>query len=207
MTQQPTSDTMACPACGAGVSADRTSCWLCGGPLAAAADGAAPRPAPAHAAAEVGWTFSLSTLMLIVTLVAVTLGIAGLEPVLGNSGLAILAAIVFAMVAAPAMLRTSLASARQRRAGQPMTFPQKLLVLAGSLGVMIATGVAACVAFCATCFGTLFGSAAFGAKGYDPQAWGLLLGAPLGILLAIVVIVLMLRWLWPRRKPRGDAGP
>jgi hypothetical protein len=190
--------TPTCPACAAAVGAGDSRCWLCNKPLAA--DARAGDTTASRKDIATGWTFSLSTLMLIVTLFAVTLGIAGLDPLLGNDGLGLGLAIVFAMLITPAMVRTSLASVRRRREGRAMPFAEKLLVLLSSVGIMVATVAAACAAFCATCFGALFGSMAAGAPGYEPLFWGLWLGIPLGVVLGLLVTFLMLRWLWPRKE-------
>ena len=91
--------------------------------------------------------FSLETLLLVITLVAVCLGMIMAEPGLG---------IVVAIVATPALVRTLVAGYQQRKAGTPMTLGEKLLTFAASTGVAVAVLVTGGTAFAAACVGSCF---------------------------------------------------
>ncbi|HUY34979.1 MAG TPA: hypothetical protein VMV69_19685 [Pirellulales bacterium] len=101
-----------CPECGADYPSIGQRCWLCG---AAPPDGAAlpDRAAPTAGnapensiASSTRHTFSLISLFLVMTLVAVCLGVFAAAPGLG---------IVLAIVATPALVRTMIVSSRRRR--------------------------------------------------------------------------------------------
>ena len=182
----------ACPACGAAIHHDSSRCWLCNTP---AASSPALRESVQNpfAAAPGPWTFSLSSLMLVMTLIAVCFGLGGIEPGLG---------IGIAFLVTPAALRTAVAATRRRRAGHGMSIAEKLVAFAASLGVVIAIIVATGVAFYATCWAGFFGGALASepfAKGYDGLFVGLWTGMILGGLVGVYVLYRMIRWLWPRR--------
>ncbi len=145
--------------------------------------------------------------MLTVTLVAVVLGAFRVAPGLG---------ILLVIIVSPAWLRTCLNVMRRKARGRPMSAMERLGLFAGSLGVVTIVGVAAGIAFYATCWAGFGISAAAGevlAVGdYGWLAWGLFLGVALGIVAGLVVGLLLLRRLWPhkdrRQKLPGDAaGP
>jgi hypothetical protein len=133
-------------------------------------------------------------MMLAVALIALFLGILRAAP-----GLAVLLLIV----GTPALIRTWIASSRHRSLGQPMTRAERLIAFAGSLGVVIATGLAASAAFAALCFGSAFlGAAATSGQkgeyaGLNGLVWGAMIGAGLGFIAAGYVIYRFVRWLWP----------
>ena len=91
--------------------------------------------------------FSLETLLLVITLIAVCLGMIMALPGLG---------IVVAIVAAPALVRTLVAGHQERKAGTPMTLGEKLLTFAASTGVAVAVLVTGGTAFAAACVGSCF---------------------------------------------------
>jgi hypothetical protein len=148
--------------------------------------------------------------MLTVTLVAVVLGAFRVAPGLG---------ILLVVVVSPAWLRTCLNVMRRKARGRPMSATEKLGLFAGSLGVVTVVGVAAGVAFYATCWaGFGLGAAASGVAhtrggpDYTWVIWGMFAGVSLGIVAALVVGVFLLRRLWPHKQRRaklpGDAaGP
>lgn len=180
--------TARCPECGAEYPEQGARCWLCGSPLPAEAPAgeAAALPAESAAAPPVPqWTFGLSSLMLVTTLVAVCLGLGSIAPGLG---------IVLAIVSAPALVRTFVASARRKASGERLTPAEKLTAFFGSVGVVVIVGISAAIAFYATCWIACGAAAAVGA---DEGAF--LVGIVVGVLVGIVVLVLMLRWLWPLR--------
>lgn len=130
-----------CPDCGAAVKPLDATCWLCRRSLVVEAEvvgsPARPRANPAQ--------FSLETLMLVITLIAVCLGMIMALPGVG---------ILVAIVAAPALVRTLVAGYQDRAAGTPMTLSEKLLTFAASTGVALAVLAAGSTAFAAACFGS-----------------------------------------------------
>jgi len=140
-------------------------------------------------------TFQLSSLLLTVTWIAVCLGVA-----LHSIGLG----IALAVVGTPAMARTAVAAVRRKAAGRPMDVQEKLAAFAGSLGVVVAIGVAAGGTFFAMCWAGFFGGAmlgeAAGAKHYEPLGWGIVGGLALGTIAGLIVAFLVIRRLWPQRR-------
>jgi hypothetical protein len=142
--------------------------------------------------------FSLASLMLAMTLCAVILGAATIEPGLG---------IALAVLATPAFVHTAVTAARRRERGQRMSPTEKLAFFGGSLGAVVAVIVAAGIAFYATCWVGFFAGAAVGegvgAKGYDSIGWGLVTGVILGSVAGLVVLVLLIRMFVRRYRRRG----
>ena len=176
-----------CPRCGADVEPGRMTCWLCSAPLGVAAragEGASPAAAiPRTAFVPPDHTYSLQSLLLIITLVAVSLGIAVQVPGLG---------IPLAVLAAPALIRTMVIRGRRRVKGQPMTAGDKVLAFLGSLAVVAVIATASIGAFVAICFS--IGLAAFSANS------GILMVAAwvLGIGVGGTIGFFLIRWLWLR---------
>ena len=141
-----------CPDCGADLRPQDASCWLCRRVLAPAdivtaevIELAAPPIVPQWVQARRAnpTQFSLETLMLVVTLVAVCLGMLAAAP-----GLGILASVV----AAPALIRTLIAGYQERAAGSPLSLGEKVIAFLASTGVTIAVLSAGATAFLAACF-------------------------------------------------------
>jgi hypothetical protein len=89
--------------------------------------------------------FSLESLMLVVTLVAVCLGMVMALPGLG---------ILISIVAAPALVRTLIAGYQEKAAGGHMTLTEKVMAFVASTGVTLAVLVTGFAAFGAACFGS-----------------------------------------------------
>jgi hypothetical protein len=89
--------------------------------------------------------FSIATILLVTTLIAVCLGVFRISPGFG------LAVIVMAV---PALIRTVVIGAQNKRVGQRLSIGDKLRVFAASLGIMVLVGVAGVVAFQIACWGT-----------------------------------------------------
>ncbi|MCI0360692.1 MAG: hypothetical protein L0211_19620 [Planctomycetaceae bacterium] len=146
-----------CPECGAEVKPLDARCWLCHRSLIAEAevvesDTPLPsRPVPPRRANAA--QFSLETLMLVITLIAVCLGIIMAAPGYG---------IVVAMVAAPALVRTLMAGHQERKAGKPLALGEKVLTFIASTGVALAVLVTGGTAFAAACMGSCFVAAGLG---------------------------------------------
>jgi hypothetical protein len=176
-----------CADCGADVDAAHERCWLCEAriqPLGQVNPYAGPQPVADHAAAQ----FSLETLFLITTLVAVCLGAFLLAPGLG---------ILLALVGAPALIRTMLAGHRRRQAGTPLTTSQKIGAFALSFVLVFAAGWAGLIAFFCVCLGTGLAGLALAGNGGD-WIFAFALGA--GALVAIPLTIWLL-WISRPRRP------
>lgn len=143
-----------CPDCGAQVQPAAAACWLCQKPLASQAEIVEaeivePTPPPIIPAWEQArrtaspLQFSLESLMLVITLVAVCLGMIVVMPGLG---------VPVAIVAAPALVRTLIAGFQQRAAGSQMTLSEKALTFLASTGITMAVLAAGGTAFATACF-------------------------------------------------------
>jgi hypothetical protein len=88
-------------------------------------------------------SFSLATLMVLITLVAVGLGLFAIAPGLG---------VLYCIALVPALVRTAVGVRKRVVTGQPLPFESKFQLFATSLAVSVAAFVAATVAFFATCF-------------------------------------------------------
>lgn len=162
MSESSTPLEVVCPRCEAVVAGDATRCWLCHGSL----DGTTPplatpspvaRMAPIHRAAS----FSLSTMLLITTLVAICCGLLAAAPGLG---------IVVCVLLAPVLVRTARVVRRREAAGARVSPAEKVSLAATSLVVaMVMATVVGFAAFCCFCAVCAF---AYGSSGNQP---GLLL--------------------------------
>ncbi len=141
-----------CPDCGADVRPQDERCWLCQRPLsgggvvmAEVVERAAPPIVPQWVEARRAnpAQFSLETLMLIVTLVAVCLGMLAAAPGLG---------VLVSVVAAPALIRTLIAGYQEKAVGTKLTLGEKVITFLASTGVTIAVLSAGGTAFLAACF-------------------------------------------------------
>jgi len=136
-----------CPQCGAEVAVGRDRCWLCGAnfgtPFKATSAPPANQPPPSPVLQpQFERTFSLSSLMLVVTWVAVCLGVASAVPGLG---------ILLGIASAPALLRVTFMSAHRTVRGDILTTGEKVGFFIGSLALMFVIGLAAAATFWATC--------------------------------------------------------
>jgi len=124
-----------CPHCGAELQAPGGECWLCRlkEPPAQPNPYASPRPIGDYAA-----QFSLASLFLVMTLVAVCLGVFMLAPGLG---------ILLAVAATPALVRTTFTASYYKQAGASLTTAWKIKAFLVSLFIMLAVGTATFVAF------------------------------------------------------------
>ena len=180
-------DTISCSQCGAANIGQSGQCWLCHHPLAAEPRGAgSANPPTAWATASTANTFTISSLMLIIALIAVCLGVTREAPGLG---------IALGVVSTPALVRTVFAARRREITGRPMSTGEKVVAFLGSIGVVVTVCAASGAAFAAICFPV--GLASFNISRSD--GGGIVLAFTLGILAAIVVAALLFRRLWPRK--------
>jgi hypothetical protein len=166
-------------------------CWLCYAPL-----DAPPKAIPAtvideRIAAANPSQFSIETLLLVTTLVAVLLGLYQYSP-----GLAVML-IVFSV---PALVRTIVVGRREKSRGQRVGAGGKIGHFFLSLVIMYAVWVAASTAFFIAAIGTCF--AAIAASNASEQlAMGVGIGGLIvSALCGLVVAVLLLRVTWPKKS-------
>jgi hypothetical protein len=146
-----------CAECGAVLVAGYGRCWLCHRKVESGRSEnpySAPRPTGEVSPVQ----FSLESLFLVTTLVAVGLGVFLLVPGLG---------ILLAVVAIPALVRTLAAGYRKRQAGVQLSAGQKIGTFLLSFFLILAIGFAGCIAFFLVCLGTGLTALAAGADGGD----------------------------------------
>lgn len=134
--------------------------------------------------------FSLATILLVMTLIAVCFGAFGISPGLG---------LAVAAFAAPALIRTLVVGAQQKRAGQRLSIADKLTAFLASLGIMILVAVAAIVAFQIACWGTCGIIAAADSQSLVDEA-GFIASVVVGSAAAIAVGIWILWATRPRRR-------
>jgi hypothetical protein len=215
-----------CPSCGATLAPEADHCWVCrwelqrgrtegeasSGPVPPPADVPcaphAPRegpsvqphaereeyirdaPTPAEQAAP--FQFGLSSLLLIMTLASVLFSVMAMAPGVG---------IVLAILAIPPLVRTWRVANHRQTQGHPLSARDRIGIFLAALGIAVGIGVAAGVAFFATCFmGFVAGSGISGiwAKGYDTLGWGVLTGGLFGLAAGGAAGYFLIRHLWPK---------
>lgn len=174
----------ACSECGAALVAGQDRCWLCHRE-SQSRDPVNPYLAPLPVQEVSAAQFSLESLFLLTTLVAVGLGVFLIAPGLG---------VLFALVTLPAFARAWAAGYRDKQAGLQLTAGQKISGFVLSFLLMLAIGFAGCIAFFMVCTGT--GLVAL-ASGADDGVIGLIIGASS---LAAIALAGFLMWVsWPKR--------
>jgi hypothetical protein len=139
MDSSPQSTANVCPKCGAALSEGATSCWLCLAPLT----GQEALPAtiiPPAPQAENTASYSLSSLLMLVTLVCVLLGLFTFAPGLG---------MLIGFVGFVAWLSTVVKVQKRRAKNQEVTNADKILLFVRSaVGTILIMGLVlvACVA-------------------------------------------------------------
>ncbi|HZL89594.1 MAG TPA: hypothetical protein VFB96_14615 [Pirellulaceae bacterium] len=187
-----------CAFCGADIAPAAERCWLCGQTAGAIFDRppAAPRVSPPGGPR----TFSLATLMLVVTGVCVWLGVTVQWPPVG---------IVLAILAVPAVARSWWYQRAWRKAGKPQTPAQAAISFLGSLLVVVTIAAAglfalataghvALVASCSPLEKTSFGSGLI-------VTWVFVLAPALGLFIA--GLLLWRLWIKQVRQSRSSGRP
>jgi hypothetical protein len=131
-----------CPQCGAELWKGDQRCWLCSrqiGESAAQKSFAPLRPSTGNQA----WQFSLGSLFVVMTIVAVGCGLFATLPGLG---------ILFAIFAVPAGIRTVMDATKHQEHGAPLGPVGKLASFLVSLLVIIAAVVAGGIAGLGMCY-------------------------------------------------------
>jgi hypothetical protein len=144
--------------------------------------------APAGREESAGRTVQLSTLMLLIALIAVCLGVLHEEP-----GLGILLIILLIFLVIPALARTIAGTRRRQALGRSMSWDEKMLAFFGSLGIVAVIGLAATIAFAATCTPT----AIVAASAMD--VYGLIPAGLVGLTASGFVIFYLGRALWRQK--------
>ncbi len=144
---------------------------------------------PSHA----GFSFSLATVMLVMTLLAIGCGLLAAAPGLG---------VPFCILLAPVLLRTSLVLRRRREQGEHVPLGQKFALVGVSLVVATVIATITCVAsvgtFCGICLGLY-------SVGGDAVAWPATIVAGLAAVFATVT-TLVASTKWVRRRYERDAN-
>ena len=108
--------------------------------------------------------------------------------------------VVLLILATPALIRTVVASSRQRAAGAPQSGPAALGTFLSSLGVVAMIGVASVAAFYATCFAVCLGVLQLNdlnhGKSYE---WIVVASVGAGLVPGLWIAVRLFRRLWSRK--------
>jgi hypothetical protein len=167
-----------CHACHAQLKIGDDRCWLCGAAVTTEVAAAAVTEPVAARPPSIGSpvaSFSMATLMMFVTLVAVVCGVFSIAPGVGAA---------LALVLLPVLAHTAIAARREEATGHSLRPGERITLFFASLGLVVVSGVAASIAFGVTCVGGFFGGAALGeamgAKGYDSIGWGAVVGIGFG---------------------------
>lgn len=182
-----------CPHCRASRRPGDTRCWLCGAIVER--NGHTPltdEPNRVPIASSGG--FSLATLMMFMTLVAVVCGLIGIAPGIG---------IALAAILLPGLAHTAISVRGEQAKGRSLTSGDQVVMFFGSLSLVVVAGVAASIAFGITCYSGFFAGAAtgeaLGARGDDAIGWGAVAGLGLGTIAAAFVGYRAMVWLSRRR--------
>jgi hypothetical protein len=142
-------------------------------------------PTPPAGLEESGrFAVHISSVMLVIAMVAVCLGVLHEAPGLG---------ILLIVLMVPALVRTLVGAARRKAKGHSMTPAEKLFTFFGSLGIVIVIGLAASIAFVTTCF-------PIGFLTFDmTNGAGVVLATIAGLAAAGYVLYLLGQRLWPQK--------
>ena len=192
-------DRQRCPFCHAVLLPGASRCWLCEAEVqrAAAHDAAAPLAASRAVPVERLGTYSLASLMMFVTLVAIILGISTISFGVG---------IPLGVMLLVAWWRTAAVSRRRATIGKSLTRSEQAHMYLSSFGlaiallVMVAVGVG--VALFSICFG--FITVAGGMGGGPNDLVGQFVVCVVSFLAALGLILLAVKW--DRYRWRRDAG-
>jgi hypothetical protein len=143
-------------------------------------------PPPAGLGESGRFVIHLSSVMLVIALVAISLGVLREAPGLG---------ILLIVLMVPALVRTLAGAARRQAKGSAMTLAEKLITFFVSLVIVVFIGLAASIAFLCTCFTA--GLVTMNMMGDV----GLIVAALAGLAAAGYVLYLLGRRLWPQKDP------
>jgi hypothetical protein len=175
-----------CPGCGAQLAVSDRRCWLCLCSLRPLAENLDGSRSPGIVPGNAGSQFSLATILLLTTLIAVCLAACRVNPCLGTWTV---------LLFVPAMIRTICMGAAEAGRGHRLSICEKLAAFLWSLGVVVLMYAAGFVAFATSC--TFLGAmaAAAGPAAELILIVGLIVGTGLGAAAAIWVLwALRPRW-------------
>jgi hypothetical protein len=178
----------ACSECGAPLKAGELQCWLCRvkhdeQSSQSVNPYASPQPIEP---ARVKYQFSLATLFLIMTLVAVAMGALIVMPGLGTL------LIVFAV---PALVRTVVVGRRRLEGGESPTVGTKILDFFVSVAIIWTVIIAAQIAFVVACTATGLPAAAL----FGLEEGAIYIGLGAGLAAAAVVAT----WMFYLTRPKS----
>jgi hypothetical protein len=171
-----------CPDCGAANRDGETVCYRCGQPLGAANAAKASAHVARVLAPASRRTFHISSLLLLIALIALCLGALRAQLVLG---------IVLSAVLLPAAVYTTIIASRSAATGTPMPLFEKLNRFGVAIAGTLVVEFAALVAFCITCVPV--GFMAFSES-------GVIVACVVGGIAAIVAAVFVTRYLLTRKR-------
>jgi hypothetical protein len=177
---------LVCPQCLSLNQPEDITCFLCGHGLEKATlkieTGAQTSPTPPRSSDSVNpyappasdispaVTFRISSLLLVIAVIAVCLGVAHENLVLG---------IILAVVVVPALVYTFIVVEKRSARGIPMAVPDKVVTFLVAIGGVLIIEFSGLVAFCMTCIP--IGSVSFGAN----SAVGMIIALTLGGIAAV----------------------
>jgi hypothetical protein len=187
-----------CPECGAALDPREHKCWLCHRSLAIDAQLVPERREPAAQNRQHvnPLQFSLESLLLVTTLIAVCLGAAVSMPGLG---------MVALFVAVPALVRTCLTGVAAKQTGQRLTATDKIMTFFASSAITLAAFLAAGIAFFTACtVSVLTGAAVAQVAGSSPPVdavaqFLILIAVILCCAVSIAAFVGIFWTTWPRK--------
>jgi hypothetical protein len=189
MDPTPLPQTANCPECGAALVPGAKKCWLCelkaGSPDQSGSAGSAsqrdsttppnPYASPAPPSEHLDRTFSLTSMFLWTTLVAVILGVSTFAPGL---------AVMLAILSLPAAVRTiGAVYRRKQRRGGSISASEKIETFLASFGIVVAIVIGAVAAFTVVCFP--LGLASFSANAGGLVVFAIIAGIAAGLVVAI----------------------
>ena len=144
------------------------------------------------------FSFSLSTLMLVLTLACV-----GMGGIVAAPGLA----IPLLVIAVPALARTWATGRREMQRGRSWNAADKAAAMALSMGLMLLISAAGCIAFCVACFAGCWGAVALNEVSgriarqneFFPS-WVFAFAIGLGVLTAAALVIYLMWRNWPRQE-------
>jgi hypothetical protein len=184
MSPVPNAEAARCPECGATLSG-ASECWLCR--RATQAGDSSPTSPFAEERKSAG-QFSLATVFLIITLIAVCLGSLRLAPGLG---------VLLIIVATPALIRTCVVGIREKQAGHVLSLGEKVVAFLASSAIIVLVGVAGFIAFQIACWGSCAMVAGIQQKEGENA---FLVGLGTGGIAGIGTIIWLVWKTWPRKK-------
>jgi len=184
---------LACPKCGALQPRETELCWLCS--AKATTEGNDPASVDLVQVAPERFSFSLSTLLLLMTLASVCMGLLVVAPGLG---------VPMCVLLVPVLVRTMMVVRRREAVGLAVSRIEKISLMASSFGVAtvlaVVVSAAAFAGFCGVCLLMVSPDNKYGGPGI--LAWGVGMCAVAAF--AVWLTIRVMKWI--RRRYRRDVG-